>query len=247
MRKREFQKKIFGSIERILQIRPVEKAAVPIVEHNLDLIDAVCLVRPWYLGKCAKTPDEVFSRLLDPTCNSGCQKLDTFVNAILDFQPGTFPAHGPTVRQLQFTTRLLWELDATIESPVVKSAFYCTVLHLGDRAEFRTIGENRRKNEASRLSACRRGRRDHLLAAQHPPSPNSRRGAHHAILAAPGITAGIYRRRFCDILRVLGLSSLLLGHAGDALPDEASVLPEEGARLRGADEAESPSPVPDSA
>ena len=71
--------------------------------------------------------------------------------------------------------------------------------------------------------------------------------AHHAILAALGITAGIYRRRFCDILRVMGLSPLLLGHAGDALPDEASVLPEEGARLRGVDEAESPSSAPDSA
>ena len=114
----------FGSIERIRQIRPVEKAAGPIVDHNLDLIDAVRCVRPWYLGKRVKTPGEVLSRLLDPTCNSACQKLGAFVKAILDFQPGAFPAHCSAVRQLQFTTTmLLRELDATIDSPAVKSAF----------------------------------------------------------------------------------------------------------------------------
>ena len=114
----------FGSIERIRQIRPVEKAAGPIVDHNLDLIDAVRRVRPWYLGKRVKTPGEVLSRLLDPTCNSACQKLGAFVKAILDFQPGAFPAHCSAVRQLQFTTTmLLRELDGTIDSPTVKSAF----------------------------------------------------------------------------------------------------------------------------
>ena len=114
----------FGSIERIRQIRPVEKAAGPIVDHNLDLIDAVRRVRPWYLGKRVKTPGEVLSRLLDPTCNSACQKLGAFVKAILDFQPGAFPAHCSAVRQLQFTTTmLLRELDGTIDSPAVKSAF----------------------------------------------------------------------------------------------------------------------------
>lgn len=114
----------FGSIERIRQIRPVEKAAGPIVDHNLDLIDAVRRVRPWYLGKRAKTPGEILSRLLDPTCNSACQKLGAFVSAILDFRPGAFPAHCSAVRQLQFTTTmLLRELDTTIDSPAVKGAF----------------------------------------------------------------------------------------------------------------------------
>ena len=70
--------------------------------------------------------------------------------------------------------------------------------------------------------------------------------AHHAILAALGITAGIYRRRFCDILRVLGMSptSFVSDSAGDASSNGESALPEEGARLRGACEAESAAPAP---
>ena len=67
-----------------------------------------------------------------------------------------------------------------------------------------------------------------------------------AILAVLGVTAGVYRRRFCDILRILGLSatSFVSDSAGDASPNGESALPEEGARLRGACEAESQTPAP---
>lgn len=114
----------FGSLERIRQIRPVEKACGPITDHNLDLIDTVRSVRAWYQGKRQKTPGELLSRLLNPNLNAACQMLGALVQVILDFQPGAFPAHCSAVRQLQFSTvMLLRELNDTIDSPAVKAAF----------------------------------------------------------------------------------------------------------------------------
>ena len=67
-----------------------------------------------------------------------------------------------------------------------------------------------------------------------------------AILAALGITAGAYRRRFCDILRILGLSptSFVFGSAEDTLSNGEIFLLAEDARLRGACEAEAAEPAP---
>ena len=66
------------------------------------------------------------------------------------------------------------------------------------------------------------------------------------ILAALGITVGVYRRRFCDILRVLGLSpdSFASGSTEDALSNGEISLLAEDARLRGACEAEAAEPAP---
>ena len=66
------------------------------------------------------------------------------------------------------------------------------------------------------------------------------------ILAALGITAGAYRRRFCDILRVLDLSPIFVvsGSAEDALSNGEISLPAEDARVRGACEAEAAEPAP---
>ena len=73
-----------------------------------------------------------------------------------------------------------------------------------------------------------------------------RRHRRPAILAALGITAGVYRRRFCDILRILGLSptSFVSGSAEDALSNGESALLAEDARVRGACEAEAAEPAP---
>ena len=67
-----------------------------------------------------------------------------------------------------------------------------------------------------------------------------------AILAALGITAGAYRRRFCDILRVLDLSSdsFASGSTEDALSNGEISLLAEDTRLRGACEAEAAEPAP---
>ena len=67
-----------------------------------------------------------------------------------------------------------------------------------------------------------------------------------AILAALGITAGAYRRRFCDILRILALSptSFVSGSTENASPSGESALLAEDARVRGACEAEAAEPAP---
>ena len=67
-----------------------------------------------------------------------------------------------------------------------------------------------------------------------------------AILAALGITAGAYRRRFCDILRILALSPIFVvsNSAENASPRGESALLAEDARVRGACEAEAAEPAP---
>ena len=62
------------------------------------------------------------------------------------------------------------------------------------------------------------------------------------------ITAGVYHRWFCDILRILALSPIFVvsNSAENASPRGESALPEEDVRLRGACKAESEisAPVP---
>ena len=60
------------------------------------------------------------------------------------------------------------------------------------------------------------------------------------------ITAGAYRRWFCDILRILALSpdSFVSGSAEDTLSNGEIFLLAEDARLRGACEAEAAEPAP---
>ena len=60
------------------------------------------------------------------------------------------------------------------------------------------------------------------------------------------ITAGAYRRRFCDILRILDLSpdSFASGSTENASPSGESALLAEDARLRGACEAETKGSAP---
>ena len=42
-----------GAYLRIRQIRPVERAAAPIVDHNIQLTETAREVRPWYRGENA--------------------------------------------------------------------------------------------------------------------------------------------------------------------------------------------------
>ena len=67
-----------------------------------------------------------------------------------------------------------------------------------------------------------------------PPPPRDPRGAGH------------HRRRFCDILRILGLSptSFVSGSTENASPSGESALLAEDARLRGACEAETKGSAP---
>ena len=112
-----------GALLRIRQIRPVEKAASPIIDHNLELIDAAIALRPWYLGQAKRTPHELMSTLLDPNANNAANMLTTFVETVKRFKPGAFPGHCDAVRKLEFTTvQLIRTLMTLIDSPVLVDA-----------------------------------------------------------------------------------------------------------------------------
>ena len=112
-----------GALLRIRQIRPVEKAASPIIDHNLDLIDTAIALRPWYLGQVKRTPHELMSTLLDPNANNAANMLTAFVETVKRFKPGAFPGHCDAVRKLEFTTvQLIRTLMTLIDSPVLVDA-----------------------------------------------------------------------------------------------------------------------------
>lgn len=68
-----------GALLRIQQVRPVEKTASPIIDHNLELIATAKSLRPWYAGTVKRTPHELMSTLLDPNGNNACEMLTAFV------------------------------------------------------------------------------------------------------------------------------------------------------------------------
>ena len=57
-----------GTLLRIRQVRPVEKAASPIIDHNLELIELAVGLRKWYQGKGVSTPHDLLGDSLDPQC-----------------------------------------------------------------------------------------------------------------------------------------------------------------------------------
>lgn len=112
-----------GALLRIRQIRPVEKAASPIIDHNLDLIDLATGLKKWYQGKGVSTPHDLLGDLLDPNENNACNMLNAFVGTVKRFKPGAFPAHCDAVRELEFTTvRLIRTLMELCDAPVFVEA-----------------------------------------------------------------------------------------------------------------------------
>ena len=112
-----------GAILRIRQIRPVERAASPIIDHNLELIDTAKSLRPWYVGNIQRTPRELMSELLDPRDNHACSMLTDFIGTVKRFSPGAFPGHCNAIRTLEFTTvQLIRTLSTIIDSPVFVDA-----------------------------------------------------------------------------------------------------------------------------
>lgn len=112
-----------GALLRIRQVRPVEKAASPIIDHNLELIDLAAGLKRWYQGKGVTTPRDLLSGSLDPTENNACGKLNAFVGTVKRFKPGAFPAHCDAVREVEFTTvRLIRTLMEITDAPVFVEA-----------------------------------------------------------------------------------------------------------------------------
>ena len=67
-----------GAYLRIRQIRPVERAAAPIVDHNILLTETAREVRPWYRGETRLEPSAYMSILLDPGRNEAVRLLGAF-------------------------------------------------------------------------------------------------------------------------------------------------------------------------
>ena len=112
-----------GSFLRIRQIRPVERAAAPLIDHNIELIQAALSVRDWYLGKTTEPPAKYMSLQLDPTTNAAAKSLVEFCQTVKAFAPGDFPGHCHAVRELEFTTKyLIKTLSGLIDSNVFCSA-----------------------------------------------------------------------------------------------------------------------------
>ena len=103
-----------GSYLRIRQIRPVERAAAPIVDHNIQLVETAQGVRPWYRGETRVEPSAYMSILLDPGRNEAVRLLGAFAATVKAFAPGSFPGHCHAVRELEFTTKHLINTLATL-------------------------------------------------------------------------------------------------------------------------------------
>ena len=103
-----------GAYLRIRLIRPVERAAAPIVDHNIQLTETAREVRPWYRGETRLEPSAYMSILLDPGKNSAVGYLCAFADTVKAFPPGSFPGHCHAVRELEFTTKHLINTLATL-------------------------------------------------------------------------------------------------------------------------------------
>ena len=103
-----------GAYLRIRQIRPVERAAAPIVDHNIQLVETAQSVRPWYRGETRVEPSAYMSILLDPGRNEAVRLLGAFAATVKAFAPGSFPGHCHAVRELEFTTKHLINTLATL-------------------------------------------------------------------------------------------------------------------------------------
>ena len=117
-----------GSYLRIRQIFPVERAASPIVCHNIQLTETALEVRSWYRGETRVAPSAYMSLLLDPDRNNAVAALSGFIATVKAFSPGAFPAHCHAVRELEFTTK---HLIATLATLVDAAAFAQSLRCLG--------------------------------------------------------------------------------------------------------------------
>ena len=112
-----------ATFSRIVFIRPLELAAQPIIDHNLELVNTVRRLRPWYRGESNAMEPELLSTLLDPDANHACEMLKAFIAIVKRYNPGEFPAHCCKMRELEFTTRyLIRELGKCFDSPALTNA-----------------------------------------------------------------------------------------------------------------------------
>ena len=117
-----------GAYLRIRQVRPVERAASPIIDHNIELTETALAARPWYRGETRLEPSAYMSILLDPRYNNATNILRAFAETVKAFPPGGFPGHCHAVRELEFTTK---HLIATLSTLIDTTAFVNSLRCLG--------------------------------------------------------------------------------------------------------------------
>lgn len=96
-----------GSYLRIKQIRVVERATSPIVDHNIELTEMAKECSDWYRGKTLIVPREYLSLKLNPDRNNATITLGAFLSIVKSYKPGVFSGHAYAVRELEFTTSYL--------------------------------------------------------------------------------------------------------------------------------------------
>ena len=112
-----------ATFARIVFIRPLESVIQPIVDHNMQLIEAVRRLAAWYRGETDARDPEPLSELLNPQINEACDFLRSFVAVATRYNPGEFPAHCCKMRELEFTTRYLVNaLRPCLDAPVLDNA-----------------------------------------------------------------------------------------------------------------------------
>ena len=77
-----------GAYLRIRQVRPVERAASPIIDHNIELTETALAARPWYRGETRLEPSAYMSIQLDPGKNKAVGLLAEFAETVKAFPPG---------------------------------------------------------------------------------------------------------------------------------------------------------------
>ena len=125
-----------GAYLRIRQVRPVERAASPIIDHTIELTETALAARPWYRGETRLEPSAYMSIQLDPGKNKAVGFLAEFAETVKAFPPGGFPGYCHAVRELEFTTK---HLIATLSTLIESTAFFNSLRCLG--AFFATISD----------------------------------------------------------------------------------------------------------
>ena len=113
-----------GFYLRVRQMRPVERAASPIIDHSIALTGAAIATRGWYRGETLVVPMEYLSLLLDPDTNNAAAFIAEFTGTVKSFEPGAFPGHCYAVRELEFAaTHLIRTLSGIVSAqPVFANA-----------------------------------------------------------------------------------------------------------------------------
>ena len=113
-----------GFYLRVRQMRPVERAASPIIDHSIELTETALAARDWYRGETLVVPMEYLSLLLNPDTNNAASNIAGFVETVKSFEPGAFPGHCNAVRELEFTaTYLIRTLSGIVSAqPVFANA-----------------------------------------------------------------------------------------------------------------------------